>query len=204
MPDFITVTAIVLAGAVWRRWFGGWRGGEPVRAVRFIVGIALCLTAATVGSGHVVQTMLAGLIVAASFTPGHGSYMDMGLNTTDTDNEFLRPFLRAVLPARLWDTAVYDFIGMALRYSIFTVPAGFVMGQWEYMLAGVVIALSYLVLSRVNLKLPTTERGFLDGYTAYCELLMGFLLIGGLALPHGRLLFGWLDPIILTLGTAFK
>lgn len=179
-----------LLGALWRRWMGGWKPitSKYRRPIHLATCVPLAVFAALAGGGNLYAELVAAALAVTMFFPGHGSYMVMADSRTEPDNEFLRPVLTWMFGAAADGTLRYNFTGMALRYSLFTVPAGILeviggdSGGWAFMGVGLIIAIAYLAFQWARDDIPATELTEGRAYTAWGELAIGFFGIGFLAL----------------------
>jgi hypothetical protein len=174
------------AGGLWRRWMGGW-GLQASRAMHVAAGLLLAISAAIAGGGEPWHQAAAGALQLAMFLPAHGSYMIMGENRVAGDGSFLQPLMLWIFCADRDGDLVYNFTGMVLRYSVFSVPAGVIelhggdAEGWLTMTAGPLIAAAYLGAWLLRDQLPETPLTEKGGFTSYGEILAGALGIGLLA-----------------------
>lgn len=170
----MTALFIVL-GALWRRWFGGWFSSP--RALCVACGFPLAGAAAYFGGQPVWAVVFCALVIAGGMTIGHGSYM----NPYDghPDDEILAPVLRWIFPDHMHGGVAYKIAGMAMRYSIISVPVSVaILSPW-YWLGGPAVALAYATLAMFQ---PPPGRPPFDGWTAYGEFVIGAWFIGGIFL----------------------
>lgn len=176
---------MILTGAIvwacWRRIIGGWLG-LPRWACSVAGGIIVAAASLQLGAPGGCLVCSPRLCCGCH---AHGTYQDMGLGW-ETDNEMMRPVLRAVFPARLHDTVAYDFAGMALLYTAMAVPVTALLWWWVgpvacwYLTTGPAVAAFYLAGSRVRgwggLPGPALPAfGPVDGYTSMGEFVSGGL-----------------------------
>lgn len=162
-------------GAFFRRWFGGGFISAP-RWLRVSVGLVLGGAVAYLATAN-PWAALAGLCAAVTWTLGHGSYMDMG-RMPGPDNEFLKPLLDWIFGPELAPSELRDFTGMALIYSVFTVPAGVALilfghAGWFLIPSGPLVACAYWLAWEI----PGMEEPTVPG-----EYAAGALIYGALAL----------------------
>jgi hypothetical protein len=172
----VILTAVV--GALWRRWLGGWKpfGKDITRLIKYgALSVFLTACLLLMGVGY-LPTLLMIAVLIGGFSIGHGSWQDMGTMPYSRDG-YLDHVLK-YLPLSQGSVA-YDFIGLALHYSLISVAGAFVLGAPLYAGAGLVAALGYLAFSKFQPRYTST---ILDGWTAYAELLLGAVFVGGIAL----------------------
>ena len=162
-------------GAFFRRWFGGGFVSSP-RWLRVCSGFVLAMGVAGIATES-IWGLLAGLVAAVTWTLGHGSYMDMG-RMDRPDNEFLKSALDLLFGPDTSPSQVRDFTGMALVYSVFTIPAGICLiwhnyDGWFLLPVGVLVAVSYWTTWRFWSKSGPTSLG---------EYASGALVYGALGL----------------------
>ena len=180
------IVVMAAAGALWRRWMGGWGVSAP-RWVQMLAGAFLASAADTAGGGELWHRCIAAGLAMVMFLPAHGSYMIMGEPRPDPDNTFLQPFMHWLFGREADGTLLYNVTGLALRYSVFSVPAGAIellggdAGGWLYMLAGLLIALAYLLAWQLRARIPATPLNGRGGFTEIGELAAGAIGIGLLA-----------------------
>lgn len=180
----LAVGGASILGGVWRRWFGGWLGGR--RSIQLLValvlgaliGVALQpLSWLTAGNALLISAL-----IAALWTPGHGSYMDMG-TIPRPDNETARYIVKPL--ARVLglkaDSEAYDVLGMSIRYGLLTLAVGLWMaftglsGWWVFALAGFLAGPIYAASKRVATHF--TEVGEVGiGATIYGLLALAYVV----------------------------
>lgn len=158
-----------VAGAVFRRWFGGGFISSP-RWLRVCSGFVLAMGVAWLSTGS-IWGLLAGL-VAAVWTVGHGSYIDMGTSWR-VDNEITAQLFDRWLP-NLGPTSA-DLVRLAILYSFFTVPAGVYLialgfQGWFLAPAGGLAALAYWAATRLQLREPAVYGEYAAGALVYGAL----------------------------------
>lgn len=147
------IASFALAGAIWRRWLGGWGGGR--RSVRFIVVPLLCLPL-WVGlwpSPHLWVAVVVTGILTASWADGH---------------EWTDP------KAMLYRYSLAPTLAAAILVAAYGLPA------LAFAMTGPAIALAYWSVQR---WWPDRWRagGWIDGPIAVAELAAGTVIYGGLA-----------------------
>ena len=180
--SLISVLAAALAGALLFRLRGGWRpmigkwqvpdiGTTPSRLVYWAIPVAVLVGATTLDpflAARVVLEAWAGLAL------GWGSYQDLGRGPARDDESLAR--IVAWAARRLGNpplgTERYDAIGLAIRGSFVTLPAGIDLALtghgFTWLVAGIAMAPIYGLAWRVPSKLP----GFAQG-TGLGEALFG-------------------------------
>lgn len=200
-----------LNGALWRRCLGGLGFLLPrSRAFLLPMGFLWLLWPLLMVGVPLGLAVLSALTIVAGFTPGHGSWFDMG-TSPKPDNELLRHLFRWFFPAHLRDTFVYDLVGLTIRYAIFWVPVGFFLHLYGFngipvmlvgLLVGVVYMLAWFHQDVIDLW-ADSRRGIVrfivwdnqdSPYISVAELAVGFLIFGAVALT-GVSLSDVLDPL---------
>lgn len=176
----MTELAFIVAAGFWRRWLGGWLGSP--RPVCVAAGFPLAFLAAWTGAdpatvlAWLYAAALAALVVGGILPSPHGVYMDPF--DRKPENSRLAPLLRRLFPPALWYGPAYKITGLALRYSLVSVPVGVLIASPVYCLGGVFIAAAYTGFAWLK---PRGVGGPFDGWASYPEFLIGAWLVGGLS-----------------------
>lgn len=175
VASIVVTLAAATTGAFFRRWFGGGFVSAP-RWLRVAAGLLLGGVVAFLATSN-PWAAPAGVVAAVTWTLGHGSYMDMG-RMDRPDNEFLAPILDRIFGVETEPSELRDFTGMAIVYSLLTVPAGIgliALGHagWFMLPVGTLVACAYWLAW----ELPGIEEPTVPG-----EYAAGALIYGALAL----------------------
>lgn len=176
------IALVAILGAFLRRAYGG---GLGIRKTWFLVPMA-----ALAGYlAHLAGGPWLGLTVAAAtavyWSMGHGSYMDMGTQP-EPDNERFKYVLIYLFGEETKPSTLRDFVGMTLRYGAPSLLIAALYAFWGIYgglwlpAAAIATAVGYWAAMRLRAYLPSRGR-FLDGFSAYGELIAGAAFYGALA-----------------------
>lgn len=176
---YVFAFLMVVAGALFRRWWGGWL--SPNHFVKLAVAFPVALAAGLCGLTSITGSLLFMIPIALSFlNPFHSKYMRMGRasGTQGAANPGL----------------VTCMLGMSLSYAFYTMVAALlasIVGREPlallYAPAGLAVgpfyAFSWWLASTFPKLFPRIKTGstyLFDGPTALGEFLLGATIIGAL------------------------
>jgi hypothetical protein len=174
-------TAAFLAGAVFRRWWGGWKSPDAI--AKRVMGYLLPFLVLIIPTNDWV---LSGLVAAVV---GTGWWIDF------KGFDWLRHAYGQRMGYELGSPPLGDcYAAMATRYGSVALLAGLVMSLYRmepepllYLFYGVAAPFGYVIgwfmFRTFNDLFPKdTNDKFIDGPTAIGECWLGALMIGGLAM----------------------
>lgn len=170
-----------LAGGIWRVLLGGY--GNLSRVLLMIVGALAIFALTYAASGTLLLALATAGLTTLGWSLGHGSYMDMGINTSP-DNEILSSLLTRV---GLKDPSyTRDFIGMWVLYSLWMIPLAAMyyfiwsVAFWPVVFMALVpllIAAMYAIANKI-----IHWGGYMGQPTVVGEAIAGALVYGSIAL----------------------
>lgn len=164
--------------AIWRRCFGNSGWDIPVlkiRAVQHLIGflgLFLCLITKYV---FWQAFIVAGIMQALYWAPSVGMYQDIG-SAGEPDKKmeerynsiWYNKFLNEWFGDYKY-TAVYDWVGLMIRYTLPSIPISFILWNFVFIFAGFCVSSCYAFM--VLLK----KYGYIKSHIPYSELFSGFI-----------------------------
>lgn len=171
MIDLLIVMVAAVLGALWRRWYGGWKpaGMDTPKLLKLVVMAAL-----TGALGFLLVTpglALAGPMIAYSFTPAHGQDSN---RFAALQNDWIEQALRY---------GIFSGLGVGAVFAVFGYAASAVVMLIGAVAAGIGSAFFTNYGDRLTwLPVDPAPASIVDGRQVYNEFWLGMLVVGSFAL----------------------